>query len=219
MYPESPTTVQGTDSVLMLLPPEQPYSRPWSSYVLYDPSIWFVSLAASPDGLELQKEHVDIRQKLQSEWAMADQATTLRNAVQGLLRLKDLLYASFEAEPLEDGIDHPAEDIIGDAIRSTNEARVLDWLFGACLDSEHPTFSASILRCLGRQVHPGTESWRTELVWKALTVDDAEIRDAALQAAEFWGGLSMLDILKIKVKTEPLQWLRNYMQDVIEDLK
>ncbi len=222
MYPESPTTVQKTDSVLMLLPLEQPYSRPWPSYVLYDPFdplIWSVSLAASPDVVELQREHVDIGQKLQSEWAMADQGTTLRNAVQELLRLKDLLYASFEAEPLEDGIDHPAEDIIGDAIRSTNEARVLDWLSGACLDSEHPTFSASILRCLGRQAHLGTESWRTELVLKALTIDDAEIRDAALQAAEFWGGLNMLDILKIKVKTEPLQWLRNYMQDVIEDLK
>lgn len=150
---------------------------------------------------------------------MADQRATLHNAMQGPLRLKDLLYASFEAEPLEDGMDHPAEDIIGDAILSTNGARVLDWLSRACLDPEHSTFSASILRCLGRQVHPGTESWRTELVQEALAVDDAEIRDAALQAAEFWGEASMRDILKIKMKTEPLQWLRNYMQDVIDDLK
>lgn len=119
---------------------------------------------------------------------MADQRATLHNAMQGPLRLKDLLYASFEAEPLEDGMDHPAENIIGDAILSTNGARVLDWLSRACLDSEHSTFSASILRCLGRQVHPGTESWRTELVREALAVDDAEIRDAALQAAEFGGG-------------------------------
>lgn len=178
-----------------------------------------MSLAASSDGVELQKKLVFIVQKLQSTWAVADQGTALRNATQGLLRLKDLLYASFEAEPLEDGIDHPAEDIIGDAIRSTNGARVLDWLSRTCLDPEHPTFSASILRCLGRQVHLGTESWRTELVREALEVDDAEIRDAALQAAEFWGGLSMRDILKTRVQTEPLQWLRNYMQDVIEDLR
>lgn len=238
--------MQKIDSIFVLPPLEQLHNRPWTSDVLRDPLISFVSLAASPDidGLpsvitwnarspssraislaassdivKLQKKYLDIEKKLQSTWALADQGAALRNAVQGLSRLKDLLYASFEAEPLEDGIDHPAEDIIGDAIRSTNEVRVLDWLSGACLDSEHPTFSASILRCLGRQAHLGTESWRTELVSKALTVDDAEIRDAALQAAEFWGGLSMLDILKIKVKTEPLQWLRNYMQDVIEDLK
>ena len=139
-------------------------------------------------------------------------------AMQELLHLRDLLCASFEAEPLEDGIDHPAEDIIGGAIRSTGGDRVFDWLYRACLDAEHPTFSASVLRCLGRQMRPGTELWRTELVRRALTMDDVEIRDAALHAAEFWGGLDMRDMLKIKVQTEPSQWLRNYMQDVIEDL-
>ena len=49
-------------------------------------------------------------------------------------------------------------------------------------------------------------------------MNDVEIRDAALQAAEFWGGLDMRNLLKIRVQTEPLSWLRDYMQDVIEDL-
>ncbi|MCY3629348.1 MAG: hypothetical protein OXG94_04945 [Bacteroidetes bacterium] len=174
-----------------------------------------VSLAASPDIVELQKKRAVIEQKLQSTWAMADQG----DAIQALSHLRKLLYASFEAEPLEDGIDHPAEDIIGDAIRSTDNTRVFNWLSRACLDAEHPTFSASILRCLGRLMPPGTELWRVELVWNALTVNDAEIRDAALQTAEFWGGLGMRYILEIKVQTEPLRWLRNYMRDVIEDLR
>ncbi len=139
---------------------------------------------------------------------------------EGLLHLRALLYASFETKPLEDGIDHPAENIICGAIRSRDDDRVFDWLYRVCLDAEYPTFSASVLRCLGRQMHPGTELWHTELVRRALATDfDVEIRDAALQAAEFWGGSGIRDILKIKVQTEPLQWLRNYMQDVIEDLR
>ena len=69
-------------------------------------------------------------------------------ADQGLLRFMDLLYASFEAEPLEDGIDHPAENIIDSAIRSTGSDRVFDWLFRSCFDAENPVFSASVLRCL-----------------------------------------------------------------------
>ena len=133
--------------------------------------------------------------------------------------LRDLLYASFGAKPIEDGIDHPAEEIIGNAIRSSGSDRVLDWLYGICVDTERPTFSASVLRCLGRQILPGTVLWRTELVRKALEIDDIEIRDAALQAAESWGGLEMRALLKTKVQTEPIHWFRNYMQDVIEDLR
>ena len=134
-------------------------------------------------------------------------------------QLRDFLHASFEAEPIEDGIDHPAEYIIGNAIRSPGSDRMFDWLFRACIDIEHPTFSASVLRCLGRKILPGTELWRTELVRKALEIEDVEIRDAAVQAAESWGGPEMRNVLKIKVQTEPLQWLRKCMQDVIEDLR
>lgn len=134
-------------------------------------------------------------------------------------QLRDLLYASFEAKPIEDGIDHPAEEIIGNAIRSSGSDRVLDWLYRICIDTERPTFSASVLRCLGRQILPGSVLWRTELVRKALEIDDVEIRDAALQAAESWDGLEMQNVLKTKVQTEPIHWFRNYMQDVIEDFR
>lgn len=168
-----------------------------------------MSLATSPDIVELQKEREVIGQKFQCGYVMADQ---------GLLRLRDLLYASFEARPLEDGIDHPAEDIIGKVIRSAGSDRVFEWLYTACIDAEHPAFSASVLRCLGRQICPGTEYWRTRLVQRAMTMNDVEIRDAALQAAEFWGDAGIRDILTTWLRTEPLPWLQSYMQDVIEDL-
>ena len=231
MHLERPTTVRPTDS-FFVLNTTVPHSPSQISDDLRDPLVLDMSLAASPDIVELQRKHEAIERELQSTWAMADQGGVWQDArsfehvklpqtnaaVQGLLHLRDLLYASFEAEPLEDGMDHPAEDIIDGAIRSTDDDHVFDWLYRACLDAEHPTFSASVLRCLGRQMRPGTVLWRTELVRKALTADDVEIRDAAVQVAEFWGGLDIRDQLKIRVQTEPLQWLRNYMQDVIEDL-
>ena len=126
------------------------------------------------------------------------------------------LNAAFEAEPVEDGMDHSAEDIIREVLLSTEEPLIFEWLQGFCLDAARPNFAASVLRCLARQPDPCTTSWRTDLVHSALDMDDAEIRDAAVQAAEFWGGQDIRNVLE--AHNEPLQWLRNYVRDVIEDL-
>ena len=132
-------------------------------------------------------------------------------------RLLHALRAAFDAKPLEDGMDHPAEEIIGQALKSSEDIRVLDWLMEFCQDVAHPNFAASVLRCLGRQVCPGTESWRTNLVSRALDMNDAEIRDAAVQAAEFWGCKGIRNALELH--QEPLPWLREYVRGVVEDLR
>ena len=126
------------------------------------------------------------------------------------------LNAAFEAEPLEDGMAHSAEAIIEEALLSTAELSIFDWLQSFCLDLAHPNFAASVLRCLGRQSCPGTKSWRTDLVRTALVMDDIEIRDAAVQAAEIWGGEAIRNVLQ--AHSEPVHWLREYIQNVIEDL-
>ncbi len=114
-------------------------------------------------------------------------------------------------------MDHPAEEFIEQALKSSEDVRVLDWLMEFSLDVAHPNFAASVLSCLGRKVDPGTESWRTNLVSGALDMNDAEIRDAAVQAAEFWGGKGIRNVLE--VHQEPLPWLREYAHDVVADLK
>lgn len=126
------------------------------------------------------------------------------------------LDAAFEAESVEDGMDHSAEDIIEEAMLSTEEPRIFEWLQDFCLDASRPNFAASVLRCLARQPKPGTTSWRTELVRSALDMEDAEIRDAAVQAAEYWGGQDIRNVLE--AHNEPLRWLQKYIMDVIEDL-
>ena len=52
-------------------------------------------------------------------------------------------------------MDHSAQQIIGAALRSEDGQRVLEWLRDFCLDAAHPSFAASVLRCLGRQEAAG----------------------------------------------------------------
>ncbi len=131
--------------------------------------------------------------------------------------LEARLYAAFEAEFLEDGIGHPAEEIIAEALRSVDDQPVLDWFMAFCSDAACPSFAASVLRCLGRQENTGTISWRAEIVRGGLAMDDVKIRDAAVQAAESWRDRDILDILRLHIEPEP--WLRNYILDVIDDLQ
>ena len=133
------------------------------------------------------------------------------------LRLATKLQVSFEVDPLEDGMSHPAEQIIEEALRNTEERNVLDWLKALSLDAEYPGFSASVLRCLGRQEHPGTSSWRAALVREGLATDDVEIRDAAAQAAELWGDQKLIEVLESHFETEV--WLQDYIQDIIDNFQ
>ena len=127
--------------------------------------------------------------------------------------LSNELYRAFENEPFENGIAHPAEQIIE---RALMDSRTLDWFVAYCTDEFEPGFAASVLRCLGRQTQAGNDSWRNDLVRAALASSDIEIRDAAVQAAESWGGEGIVDILKSH--EEPETWIREYIEDVIEDL-
>ena len=131
-------------------------------------------------------------------------------------RLEDELRFAFEEDPLEEGIHHPAEEIIADALRRTENSNVLTWLKAFSLDSTRASLAASVLRCLGRQNHPATERWRVGLVRDGLVAEDVDIRDAAVQAAELWGDRGMRPILLAHSEPEP--WLRDYVRDVAEDL-
>ncbi len=132
-------------------------------------------------------------------------------------RLESALHASFEADLLEDGLSHPAEEVIGQTLQSGKGPSVLGWLRVFCLDAAQPSFAASVLRCLGRQMDPGTDVWRVELVRNGLAMNDVEIRDAAVQAAESWGDSDMIDVLESH--SEPVPWLQDYIHNVIDDLR
>ena len=206
------------------------------------------SLAASEHGVSRrytplpgrEKESSDSRTFFRESFAISDEAVLLREDMRRLLRewslvltalatagqelideheqtrLAHKLHAAFETEPLEDGMHHKAEDIIEQAVQSEEAPHILEWLRDFSSDDTQPVFAASVLRCLGRQEHLGTSSWRSELVRDALALDDVEIRDAAVQAAELWGDHEIL--LVLESHSEPEQWLRDYVSDVIDDL-
>lgn len=134
----------------------------------------------------------------------------------GRKHLAAKLQASFEENPVEDGMEHAAEEIIANAFAAAKGAHVLSWFREFCADASQPSFAASVLRCLGRCEGIGTVSWRVRLVRDGLASANVEIRDASVQAAESWGDSEMVKVLRAHDEPEP--WLRQYALDVIEDL-
>ena len=131
-------------------------------------------------------------------------------------KLEISLYSAFEDEPFESGMDHPADQIIEDALRFSRDERILEQFSALCLEIERPSFASSILHCLGRQTDIGNTAWRAGLLRDALATDQIEIRDAAVHAAEYWGGTEIVDVLMSHNEPEP--WLRDYVREVIGDL-
>ena len=113
-------------------------------------------------------------------------------------------------------MDHPAEQLIAVALESGDPDSVLQWISGACLESESPAFAAATFLCVARQPEIGTAAWRAGLVHGGLASDDIELRDAAIQAAESWGDPGLQQILA--AHSEPVSWLDEYRRGVIDDL-
>jgi len=115
-------------------------------------------------------------------------------------KLEMQLQNAFEHEPLEDGIGHAAEGLIREALHLPRQSEVLEQLRSFALNDDYPSFAASVLRCLGRQQEPGTSEWRADIVRSALEASDVQIRDAAVQASEEWGGPEVLGALRNHVE-------------------
>ena len=126
------------------------------------------------------------------------------------------LKISFDTEHVEDGINHPAEKIIDDALNSKKRQSIMEVFDELSVDVEHPNMAASVLRCLGRRKSESL-GWRISIVKAALAVDNVEIRDAAVQAAEGWGEMEFCKLLEHHSEVVP--WLRTYIENVIKYLK
>ena len=128
--------------------------------------------------------------------------------------LRSRLNGAFDSEPVEDGVRHEAESIIAESVKRHEGA--LAQLKALALDSTRANLAASVLQCVGRQESLGSEWWRIDVVREGLSIDDLEIRAAAVQAAESWGGPGMCGVLQTHVETDA--WLSDYIRQVIEDL-
>lgn len=143
-------------------------------------------------------------------------AGPVRAEERGRRRLRDRLAAAFESEPIEDGMDHPAERVIAAAVDSGDPDVALRWIQSICLDSTRPAFAAGVFQCVARQPGVGIAAWREELVRGGLAADDVEVRDAAMQAAEHWRDPGLRPILA--AHSEPVAWLDDFRRGVMDDL-
>lgn len=160
--------------------------------------IFFELAAADPDGVST------LQLRLES----------FTDELRRQARFEEQLQGMFIAEPIEDGVTHPAQNLIEKALEE-DEPLVSEWI-RAFVDTQRPSFAAAALKCAGRLLSPGSEQWRMSLVEQALKHEDPEVRDAAVQALESWGGERAVEILK--KHHEPRPWLRDYIDRVIRDL-
>lgn len=130
------------------------------------------------------------------------------------------LLALFD-EPIEDGVAHPAEYVIEDALLA-NKWRCFAWLSRAIEEYARTRSStvASIVRCIGRLRRDDVGTWGMHVVEDALRHKDVEVREAGIRALEAWGGhvaFHMLCDYAIDARhDEP--WLADYVLQVIGDM-
>jgi hypothetical protein len=148
---------------------------------------------------------VDYRQGSRQEFSQQDDFN------QNLLR-------AIELETLEDGYSHPAERIIEDALKRYRSIAVA-WIQSIYLKNiKRGTVCAGLLRCIGRLKRDLTKTWGLVMAISGLSHPNMEVREAAVRALEMWGGQEALETLKAYVSIEDVAWLKNYIEQVIQDL-
>ena len=125
------------------------------------------------------------------------------------------LLAALEAQPVEDGTWHPAEDVLRWAVGSF-PLEAGRWVSDVYLDlSDQPDVAAGLLQCLSRLASSAVGAWGARLVKNGLRHQDVAVREAAVIAAEAWGEPALLDLLR--THREPEGWLAEYVEQVLQD--
>ena len=128
------------------------------------------------------------------------------------------ILAAIEAEPVEDGYSHPAELLLKHAVIDQPIETVL-WLYNIVSSESNGSIVAAVLKCLGRIEVQLCRWWGFQLIATALEHPDIEVRDAAVQVLETWGTDEAVRLLKQRMSRERVDWLRSYIERVIEDLR
>jgi len=126
------------------------------------------------------------------------------------------ILSAIDQEPVEDGFEHPAEEIIGWAL-SQQPQDVILWLQSLVSEEKDSCIVASVIACVARLNEHECLDWGYRLVAQALQRQDIEVRDSAAQALELWGTPAAVNLLK--KHTESVPWLRDYIERVIQQLE
>lgn len=123
------------------------------------------------------------------------------------------LIESVSRDTVEDGFDHPAEDIIKRALENQEEETSL-WLRTLVSGDRSGSLIAPVVQCTGRVVEEACPRWALDLFHEALSHDDPEVREAAVVALEGCEADEAIAILEKHEETEP--WLKSYIQKILQ---
>ncbi len=160
-----------------------------------------------------------LRHERRARWRVAQCAPPfgLAQIDQQYIRFRSKLIATLLDEPIEDGVAHPGEGLIDEALRA-GSSNCQDWLSRVLVEHypTRPSLCASIVRCIGRLDYDRLRGWGMRVIDDALRNRDVEVREAAIRALEAWGGPVAIEMLRRHKDGEA--WLNEYVQQVIVDL-
>jgi len=130
------------------------------------------------------------------------------------IRLLSRLVASIGIAPVEDGIVHPAEDMLTQLLHTSGSQKLFEYMFRTTAQSQ--SRAAALLRLLGRIDVPDS-SFRSQLVRTGLASSNIQVREAAVSAVELWGDHATAILLERHRENTP--WLADYIDRVVRDIR
>jgi hypothetical protein len=119
-------------------------------------------------------------------------------------------------EPVEAGYQHAAEDILAKAL--TNQPEDVESWLQYLLDFEkNEGLVADILTCFGHAISKTPPDWAFAVMDDAIRHSSVGVRDVAAQTLELWSSPEALAVLR--QHEEPVPWLKDYIEKVIELLE
>ena len=118
------------------------------------------------------------------------------------------------AEPIEDGVTHPSESILRNALNRDTEA-VRGWIVDKWRSEPNAGLLAALMKCVGRLAWKEVFGWGLKVAKASLSHSDIEVRDAAVQAIDLWGSSEAIALLR--EHREDVSWLRGYISQILSE--
>lgn len=119
---------------------------------------------------------------------------------------------SVRLECIEDGVSHPAESRAREHVKRFG----FDTLFDAATNARSSAHAGEMIKLCGRLDNVGGPQRLRLVVW-GLGSSSVEVRESTVQAVENWGAQELTPLLRNH--DEPVDWLRDYLRDVVRDLE
>ncbi|GEM_PF-4795373 len=146
----------------------------------------------------------------------AKKSDTFQNKLLGKFRdelTRDLRHV-LEEEAIEAGMIHRGEMILERAIQldASHALRAIEQIVS---DEEMPELARNVLWLLANVSIPDSD-WKLKLIKNALESKSNGLREAAIRAVENWEG--EMFVQQLKSHRDSVPWIREYCEDVIQDL-